>query len=453
MISDPIYAKTLVGYTIEDAELFNQSKQRCLGRALHGFEYLVRSRVTSKNKQYIFRQCDENGRILLHFAAQGGCTLIIEEILRHVSEDILVHKSIRGQNTLHFAMRNKQRDMTEYLIKKYSNLKNADIEENSETCIIEEFAPVYWVAWYGDEHLLHSLKQAKFDITTKTRNGLNILDIACMSKELKGQINFCKHLLENESEKIDPEKTDFSGWNIAHYASMCNFELLLYILGSDKLCGLVTKKTKSLKTCLHIACQSAKFDIVELLVKTLKQREIEYIDELGWNALHFAAKGGNLEILKYLLKKGLKADSLTNDKKTILHIACRQKQVDICRYAVDNFQSDLLNAKTSRGMIAAHYLGVQNEETKKESVKSILDMLCNSAMDLTTISFKGYTMLIRAIDHSNIELIQCMVSNQSLRKKCGITANSLSSGIEKTNNSHIKEILNNALAEMEDEIV
>lgn len=91
MISDPIYAKTLVGYTMEDAELFNQLKQRCLGRALHGFEYLVRSKVTSNNKQYIFRQCDENGRILLHFAAQGGCTLIIEEILRHVSEDILVH--------------------------------------------------------------------------------------------------------------------------------------------------------------------------------------------------------------------------------------------------------------------------------------------------------------------------------------------------------------------------
>lgn len=36
--------------------------------------------------------------------------------------------------------------------------------------------------------------------------------------------------------------------------------------------------------------------------------------------------------------------------------------------------------------------------------------------------------------------------------KCGITANSLSSGIEKTHNSHIKEILNNALAEMEDEM-
>lgn len=173
MFSDPIYAKTLVGFTVEDAELFKQLKQRCLGRALQGFEYLVRSRVIPKDKQYIFRQCDANGCILLHFAAQGGCTLIIEEILKHVSKDILVHKSLRGQNALHFAMRFKQRDMTEYLIKKYSNLKNAQIEENSEKCIIE-FAPVFWVAWYGDEHLLHSLKQAKFDITTKAGNGLNI---------------------------------------------------------------------------------------------------------------------------------------------------------------------------------------------------------------------------------------------------------------------------------------
>lgn len=451
MFSDPIYAKTLVGFTVEDAELFKQLKQRCLGRALQGFEYLVRSRVIPKDKQYIFRQCDANGCILLHFAAQGGCTLIIEEILKHVSKDILVHKSLRGQNALHFAMRFKQRDMTEYLIKKYSNLKNAQIEENSEKCIIE-FAPVFWVAWYGDEHLLHSLKQAKFDITTKAGNGLNMLDIACMSEELEGQINFCKHLLENESDKIDPEKVDLSGWNIAHYASMCNFQLLQYILSSDKLCGLATKKTKSLKTCLHIASQSAKFEIVKLIVGNQKPFDIEDKDELGWNALHFAAKGGNLEILEYLLEKGLMYDSLTTDKKTILHIACREKQVDICRYAVNKFPEALLNAKTTRGMTAAHYLGVQNEDMKKESVKTILDLLCNSNMDLTTMSCQGYTMLIRAIDHSNIELIKCMVGNQKLRKKCDIHANSLSSGIEQTNNTEIKQILYEALHEMENEM-
>lgn len=431
----------MVDYTIEDAELFQQLKQQCLYGAFEGFEYLVRSRIQPKKKEDIFRQCDENGCILLHYAAQGGSILIVEEIIKNTSEDILEHKCIRGQNALHFAMRYKKRKMTMNLIKKYANLKNSSfVAKNRQKNAMGEFSPIHWVAWYGDEHLLHSLKQSKFDITTKTRNGLNILDIACMSEEIKEQYTFCRHLLENE-KKIDPQKTDSSGWNIAHYASMCNARLFKFISGEKKNCDLVTKKTKSEKTCLHIACQSAKFEIVKHIVEEIQTIDIKCKDELGWNALHFAAKGGDLNILKYFLEKGLDLGSLTNDGKTILHIACYHKHVDISKYAVEHFSKDLLNQRNVHKMTAAHYLGLQCKASADESAKQILEILCESEMDLATLSSDGFTVLQKAIDHSNTEFIGCLISNEYFRTKCGITDESLIKGIEQTDNDDVKNVL------------
>lgn len=54
-------------------------------------------------------------------------------------------------------------------------------------------------------------KAANFDISTKTRSELNILDIACMIYRLKGDMKFYKHILVNELDKLFPSKTDLSG--------------------------------------------------------------------------------------------------------------------------------------------------------------------------------------------------------------------------------------------------
>lgn len=199
-----------------------------------------------------------------------------------------------------------------------------------------EFDPVFWVAWIGNGQLLHILKKADYDISKTTKTGLNILHIACMSEKLKDDDTFCKHLLINESNKIDPESTDLSGWNVCHFASMSNFKVLEFIDETPNLCHMIMHKTKSKKTCLHIACEYAQYDSVKLLVTKFKEL-IQLEDKHGWNALHFAAKGGNVGILEFLLNEKLKISSLTKDQKTILHIACLGKNIDICQYAVNKF--------------------------------------------------------------------------------------------------------------------
>lgn len=437
--SDGIYKLTLVDYTFEDAELFILLKRQCLHQAFREFKYLVDTRVEGK-KEYIFKQRDENGCILLHYAAQGGSTVILDCILNihKAPPDILHYTCIRGQNALHFAMKNNKTDMFMHLINNYKNRFESS----------GSFSPVHWVAWQGKVWLLDSLEKQNFDIFIKTRNGLNILDIACMTKISTESDKFCEDVLTkyNDPNKIDPMKTDLSGWNIAHYASMSGRLLILELIDKKQtLRSLITKETKWNKTCLHIACEHANVSTVQFLVAkfpTLLNCE----DYLNWNALHYAAKGGSLEILEYLIENGLEIGCLTTDHKTILHVACIYKNLDICRFAAEHLSSKLLNTPTNTsGLLASHYLAVEKKEDGNEA--NILEILCNSDLNLEATCRNGLNLLEWAIDHLNIDLIRAVVSVK-FREKCGVDTKSLKKAITRKQDQTIITILQTALNEI-----
>lgn len=460
---------TLVDFTIEDEQLFILLKRQCLYGVQSEFEYLVKTRVTPQNKEYIFEQRDENGCILLHYAAQGGNIIILDEILKITSQNILENRCIRGQSALHFAIKYKQKDMTDHLIKLHSakrnqNAETTTIHQETEWYIVrEEFSPVHLAAWFGDRRLLTNLRENGFDILTKTRNGLNILDIACM-KNLCGdsdmEFQFCEYLLDNTLLKIDPRKTDMSGWNIAHYASLSNFKLFKYLADIKKVYDLMKEQTKALKTCMHIACEFKKIKIVKFIAEhTQLQTLIPDKDALGWNALHFAAKGGNLKILEYLLNlkvEGMDIGCKTNDGKTLLHIACIHKTTKICEFLIDKFlekenlKEDLLNAKTTNySLTAAHYLAVEKKEDGSE--RKILEMLINTKqIDFSGKSHGGLTVLEFAIDNLNKELIECIVS--AYRDEFKINNEILDKSINDTKDDSIKKILQTAMAEIQSTI-
>lgn len=462
---DDIFRMTLVDFTFEDEQLFNLLKRQCIHGVPSEFEYLVNTRVTPNKKEYIFEQRDENGCILLHYAAQGGNTIILDDILEITSHKILKNKCIRGQCALHFAIKHQQKDMIDHLIKLHSDKKNqnadstATHQESEIDTIRGEFSPVHLAAWFGNTRLLTSLKENGFDILTKTRNGLNILDIACMKnkcEESDVEFQFCKYLLSNKLLKIDPLKTDLSGWNIVHYASLSNFKLFEYLADSKKNHDLIKKPTKALKTCLHIACEFQKSKIVKLIAEHSQlQTLVPNKDALGWNALHFAAKGGNLKILEYLLNlkvEGMGIGCKTNDGKTLLHIACIHKTTEICRFVIDRFlkdknlEEDLLNATTTNnGLTAAHYLAVEKKENGSE--REILDMLVKTKqMDFSVKSNRGLTVLEFAIDHLNKELIESIVSEY--RDELKINNEILDKCIYDTKDERIRRILQTAVDEI-----
>lgn len=243
-------------------------------------------------------------------------------------------------------------------------------------------------------------------------------------------------------------KTDSSGWNIAHYASMSNKCLLEFIAKNknEKLYCLVMEKTNSKKTCLHIACEFGNLEIVIFIAENYSIL-IGCVDDFGRNALYYAAKGGNLKILEYLINNyDLDIKSLTSDNSTILHVACIHKHVEICQYAVKHFSKEFLNARTrDLGLTAAHYLGVESKGDESEI--RILEIFCNSEMDLTALSYRGLSVLDRAIDQLNADLIQAMVS-EKFRERCGINLDVLYKHLKNTKSKAIKEVLQRAIGDL-----
>lgn len=463
---------TLVDFTIEDEQLFKLLKRQCLHGVYSAFEHLMRTRVKKSDKEYIFEQRDKNGCILLHYAAQGGNTIILDDILDILEKkcpnvNFLEEKCIRGQCALHFAIKHQHKNMIDHIIKLHSDKRNQNAEstatqQESEFDTVTcrgEFSPVHLAAWFGDTRLLTTLMENGFEINRKTRNGLSILDIACMKQlcgESETELQFCEHLIINKLLKPnDLSKTDMSGWNIAHYASLSNFKLFKYIASHDEVRELVMVKTKASKTCLHIACEFGKTEIVGFIAGhfTLKKL-IPEKDKLGWNALHFAAKGGELKILECLLKiEGMEIDSKTDDGKTLLHIACIHKKTEICKFLIKQFgknkdkYKELLNIKTTNNKLtAAHYLAVEKKEDGSE--REILKMLINTKqVDFSAINGSGLTVLEFAVNHLNKELIECILS-ATYREVFQINAKILEKCKKYANDDSIKQILERTISEI-----
>lgn len=174
------------------------------------------------------------------------------------------------------------------------------------------------------------------------------------------------------------------------------------------------------------------------------------MDNLGWNALHYAAKGGDLIILKKLMKHGMDIGCLTTDGKTILHIACINKHPEICEYAVKHLHKNLLNAQTNNnGLTAAHYLAVETKEDGSET--KILKILCECKnVDLLATCNSGFNQLEWSIHYLNLKLIREIVSEQ-FRKKCGITRQILLKAkeiMDENPNQEFIQILQKALKEV-----
>lgn len=208
---------------------------------------------------------------------------------------------------------------------------------------------------------------------------------------------------------------------------------------------------------MHIACEFEKIQIVKFITKHKQlQTLIPDKNALGWNALHFAANGGNLDILEYLLnlkKEGMDIGCKTDDGKTLLHIACIHKKTEVCQFVLTEFgknknkYKELLNAKiTDNELTAAHYLAVEKKEDGSE--KKILAMFINTKkMDFSAKTNRGLTVLEFAIDHLNKELIKCIVS-ATYRKEFKINTAILDKCIKDTKEDSIKRILEATRDEM-----
>ena len=173
------------------------------------------------------------------------------------------------------------------------------------------------------------------------------------------------------------------------------------------------------KTVLHTCCENGHYELCELILKDtpfistiLHDRDYE-----GWNALHYAAKGGNLNVFKMKEETLNSSEPLkvlckeTSYYETVLHICCMHKSVDICRYICNKLKSapQIVNKVSTNLWNAAHYVTVEIKQDGSE--EELIAILVEAGIDIKSQSILGKTILTLAFEHRNNNLIDYLLTH------------------------------------------
>lgn len=409
----------------EDIYLSLLMRRHCRKGAFKNFNYLLKTRILDKDDKNINRiltSRDKNGYTLLHCAAEGGSTKIFEALMTAIKEkQVMKAKYFNkyvgvtthcGETVLHLACKYSRYNMCSYLLSRNEYKKRILTQKTSN-----DWSSAHFTAMGGSKLIMDLLESKNLDITSKTKNGLNVLDIAC----IHGHVKLCAHLLRQEKVRKHLLKFDEHGWTIFHFAAMVgNNEIYDSLISVKKvktsrgqtIANVIERKTNREKTILHICCEYGNYHLCQKILKSHRTL-LHDVDEEQWNALHYAAKGGN----KRLFKKIEEAfeDNVckeTKDGKTVLHIACINNRLSICEYICSQLQlyGRIINKKTNnRGWTAAHYVAVEIKEDGTEGM--LINALVSGGINLKATNCDGNTVLGVACEHRNKHLINYLLEH------------------------------------------
>ncbi|XP_059486215.1 uncharacterized protein LOC132202919 [Neocloeon triangulifer] len=212
------------------------------------------------------------------------------------------------------------------------------------------------------------------NVNDKDDDGMNVLHHAV----ILGNLELVKYFLQKDPELVNSVTT--IGENVIHLAAQFEHERLFgkrnltVIEYLNRLNGeLILKKTHVKQTALHFAAKAGDWDTCKLLVKL--GVDLDAADNIGWNAAHYWAFSGNvgfqLRIIIYLHENAPQLiQQRTNDGNTLLHIAAEN-------FAMKNetfewlIQKGIdLRAENNRGLSAFNLAAMQGNT---EFIKILLD--------------------------------------------------------------------------------
>lgn len=408
----------------EDIYLSLLMRRHCRKGAFKNFNYLLKTRILDKddkNINKILTSRDKNGYTLLHCAAEGGSVRIFEALMKAIKEkQVIKAKYLNnyvgvtthcGKTVLHLACKYSRYHLCSYLLSRDEYKNNTLTQKTSSN-----WSSAHFTAIGGDKMIMDLLETKKLDITSKTKNGLNVLDIAC----IHGHVKLCAYLLQKEKLRKQLLKFDEHGWTIYHFAAMAGNNEIYDSLVSVKvktspgqtIADVIERKTNRQKTILHICCEYTNYHLCTKILESHRTL-LHDVDEEQWNALHYAAKGGNKRLFKMIEKEF--EDNVckeTKDGKTVLHIACINNRLSVCEYICSQLQlyKNIINKKTNtRGWTAAHYVAVEIKEDGTEGM--LIEALVSGGINLEATNCDGNTVLGVACEHRNRHLVDYLLEH------------------------------------------
>ncbi|XP_059486305.1 ankyrin-3-like [Neocloeon triangulifer] len=148
----------------------------------------------------------------------------------------------------------------------------------------------------------------------------------------KGNLQLVESLLEDGA---DLTKKSRRGWTALHYAvKSCDLETVKYLALTQEKC-LISIKSNAGSTALHMAAVYAGEDVCKFFIEN--GVDAAAFNSNGMNAMHNACRKGNLESLRYLLSQEefFNLDEKTRKKQGALHLATTSGNLNLIEFLMN----------------------------------------------------------------------------------------------------------------------
>ena len=289
---------------------------------------------------------NERGESALHRAASGGSIRVIEHL---ISEGLDVNKcDNNGYNVLHLAClrapTDKKLSLVKHLIENYSSLQHVRTTLGA--------SELHYAARGGSVDVLEYILGLGYDVSDKGAGGETILHCACREADNE---NMVIHLLQKYPElKHQLTVNCESALHFAVYGGSIQF--IEHLISGGLNVNQCDNKGANI---LHLACLRAPTEKMLSLVQYLTINErfssLQHVrDMFGATVLHYAAHGGSIDVLEYLVGIGYNINDTDTDGETVLHSACQKaNNEDMVRHLTQKY-ADLKHNLTVDGKSALH---------------------------------------------------------------------------------------------------
>ena len=328
---------------------------------------------------------------LMHACFDGGRLDNIKMLLKNGAD--IQASSSNGSTILHFASRNSNEEVVEFLLKSNEISVNATDNLNK--------TPLMHACYDGG--LLNNIKMLRqngADIQARDCYGLTVLHFA--SRNSKQEV--VEFLLK--SNEISVNATDNLNRTPLMHACFDGGRLdnikMLRQNGAD-----IQASCSDGTTVLHVASRNSKQEVVEFLLKS-NEISVNATDNLNRTPLmHACFDGGRLDNIKMLRQNGADIQASCSDGTTVLHFASRNSKQEVVEFLL---KSNEISVNATDNLNRTPLMHACFDGGRLDNIK----MLRQNGADIQASCSDGTTVLHVASASLNQEVVEFLLKSNEI---------------------------------------
>ncbi|XP_046553272.1 ankyrin repeat domain-containing protein 50-like [Haliotis rubra] len=249
-----------------------------------------------------------------------------------------------------------------------------------------------WAAIGGHREVVELLVSKGANVSLVDKYDINILHSACIG----GHVEVVKYVLSQNmldiNGRVRCERTP-----VLLAAENGKKDMVEFLVGKGANLKTLDGKDNNI---LHCACRGGDIELVKYIL-SLDMYNID-TEQSGLSAVMIAAKWGHKEVVELLVQLGASLSKIASSKDNILHLPCYRGHLDVMKYLLSlnvwdinkkgwNFRTPVMTA-AARGH------------------KEVVELLVKHGAVLTFKERSGNNILYLASNSGNVDLVKYVIS-------------------------------------------